>query len=805
VSYPSLLRGLEDADLDEVLRRRPEAAGLSNHPRPGFEALASLLSTPHDVQAALVRVDRFLRQLLELGALQGGLLTEPIASVEGVPAGGLERGADELARWGLAFPSAEGLVVPRPVLDAIHDPGGLGPPVRGLLQGLTVSELVQIARTLRPGEAVPSRKAELIDHAAACFEDGEAIRALVAAAPPIAAAMIEQVRRAGGTVGRYRAYEGLASDLRQQAYEARHSRGRQARDGEPWLRARALLISSGWEDQLALPAEVEHALRRQVFRHWQEGPPEPALEPLIGARSPLETVEEMTVVLDYVRRNRPALLQTGELGTRERRRIAAATRVSEAHVAFLVALGHHAGLLVAEPVPGRRRAGAPRRYRLAPTMVLRRWVAEPCASAWLRLVHAWRRSLDGDRRAEAVIAELLTLPEGMAAELAGFARRLHWRAPSAFPDLVATAGYASQVAGTLSCLGVGAGEEAIGLDAVGRAAVSGADAEVVAGLLPPTVDECTVESDLRITVAGLPSSELGRGLAAMADLETAYPARVYRVGEASLRRAMDEGFGSDQILALLRRHAGTGVPAVIERMIEDVGRRHGRLRVGFASVFLQADQESLIAEVLATPRLRGLQLRRIAPNVAVLTGRTPDQVLEALRRAGFMPTADAEAAEAGEDTNLLPVDPGLYDAGPPATPPGLEPAVVDRLVATLRGAPVELEPPEGVPAGTVVKGPRELGALIQSAVEEAGEIEVEYMVGQRAMRWLLEPVTFDGMNVVAWSPQSPRRVFLLSDVRWARRTGRGFEPKWDEIMGGQEAAGEAPVAEVLPLFPHQAP
>lgn len=266
---------------------------------------------------------------------------------------------------------------------------------------------------------------------------------------------------------------------------------------------------------------------------------------------------------------------------------------------------------------------------------------------------------------------------------------------------------------------------------------------------------------------------------------------------------MDEGWGSDRILALLRRHSRTGVPGVVERMIEDVGRRHGRLRVGFASVFIQADQEALIAEVLATPRLRGLQLRRIAPSVAVLTGRSPEQVLESLRRAGFMPTADAEAAEAGEDTNLLPVDPGLYDAGPPPAPPGLEPTAATGLIRTLRGAAVEPEPLERVPAGTVVTVPRELGALIQSAVDESGEIEVEYLVGKRAMRWLLEPVTFDGMNVVAWSPQSPRRVFLLSDIRWARRTGRGFVPKWDEIRGGRDAPGQAPVAEVLPLFPHR--
>jgi hypothetical protein len=85
------------------------------------------------------------------------------------------------------------------------------------------------------------------------------------------------------------------------------------------------------------------------------------------------------------------------------------------------------------------------------------------------------------------------------------------------------------------------------------------------------------------------------------------------------------------------------VPGNVAAMIEDVGRRHGRLRVGRAGVYVQADDPLLIAQVAADSRLRGLAVRVLAPTVAVVEGADERQALAALRRAGYMPAVEIPA------------------------------------------------------------------------------------------------------------------------------------------------------------------
>src|SRR5207302_9443675 len=152
--------------------------------------------------------------------------------------------------------------------------------------------------------------------------------------------------------------------------------------------------------------------------------------------------------------------------------------------------------------------------------------------------------------------------------------------------------------------------------------------------------------DLRIIVAGPPEPGLATVLARLADLEAASPARVYRMSEASLRRALDEGMTAAEMAAFLDTRCPTGLPQNVAALIEDVGRRHGRLRVGPATLYLQADDPALLAEVAANRRLRGLHVTLLAPTVAVVQGTDEAAALEALRRAGYMPGVDRAAVEA---------------------------------------------------------------------------------------------------------------------------------------------------------------
>jgi hypothetical protein len=81
------------------------------------------------------------------------------------------------------------------------------------------------------------------------------------------------------------------------------------------------------------------------------------------------------------------------------------------------------------------------------------------------------------------------------------------------------------------------------------------------------------------------------------------------------------------------------VPQGLTYLIDDVARRHGRLRGGAAASFLRCDDPVLLAEVAAHPAAARLELRRIAPTVLVSPVPLGD-VLEELRGAGFAPAAE---------------------------------------------------------------------------------------------------------------------------------------------------------------------
>ena len=115
----------------------------------------------------------------------------------------------------------------------------------------------------------------------------------------------------------------------------------------------------------------------------------------------------------------------------------------------------------------------------------------------------------------------------------------------------------------------------------------------------------------------------------MAEVESAGGATVYRFTEATVRRALDAGRTAAELHELLATRSATPVPQALSYLVDDVARRHGRLRGGEAASFLRSDDEVLISEVLAHPQSGELELRRIAPD----RGGVPAAAGRAARRA----------------------------------------------------------------------------------------------------------------------------------------------------------------------------
>jgi hypothetical protein len=197
----------------------------------------------------------------------------------------------------------------------------------------------------------------------------------------------------------------------------------------------------------------------------------------------------------------------------------------------------------------------------------------------------------------------------------------------------------------------------------GSARLAGAAEDALSAALPEPVDHFLVQPDLTVVVPGPPAADLAAELGTLADLESTGGANVYRISEASVRRAYDSGRTGPALLEFVRSRSRTPIPQALAYLIEDAGRRHGVLRSGSASAYLRSDDEALLSRVLADRASDELHLRRIAPTV-VVSDAPVARVLEVLRGAGYAPAAEAADGEVitlGRDMPRAP-------SRPPARP-----------------------------------------------------------------------------------------------------------------------------------------
>jgi hypothetical protein len=281
----------------------------------------------------------------------------------------------------------------------------------------------------------------------------------------------------------------------------------------------------------------------------------------------------------------------------------------------------------------------------------------------------------------AVLAELAQLGPGEVPDPEALEERLAWRAPRR-GGLTARqlAGWSLREAAWLGVTGLGA------LAGHGRALLCEGPAAAEAALaaaLPEPVDHVLLQADLTAVAPGPLTAELSRELSLVADVDSRGGATVYRFTPTSVRRALDAGRTADELLALLAEHSRTGVPQPLEYLVGDVARRHGRVRVGAAGAYLRADDEHLLAEIVADRRAASLRLRRLAPTVLAAQA-DPASVLEVLREMGLAPAAegaDGDLVLRRPDAHRTPVRerPRPVTGGPAVPPEHLTEAVVHAL------------------------------------------------------------------------------------------------------------------------------
>jgi hypothetical protein len=615
-----------------------------------------------------------------------------VAAGPALDPGRIEAGLGRLAELGIALPGGDGTIAGPPGLAApFGRPGGLGPPVAELAKvGVSAERLERILANLGVPRPSGTGKAALVRAVSAALADPAVVKRAASEADPDARRLLDEALAAGGPItvmgvgyGRFAGYPDAepASWLLERGLLLPVTYSQLVVPSEAALGLRGGLVFPEWPE----PPAVE------LLDPLPDGPARAAA----AATRAVVAAEGVCARLD---REPLALVRAGTVAVRDLGRLARDLDLADEELALLVDLLVDAGVLAVGGPFGQRSLGlrpeadawlsVPRARRWADLaaawrsadlaledhLVARASAAAGTASAAERRQRPRRqatapreatpdraRPLAGRRLAAAAtrrraLLQALVEPSPAASQdassraaigTAGLGRLLAWRRPMVWPDserggpdeLDATVRAVLDAAAFLGVAVVEGGRAQAGLAAEPWLGGDrpGSLAEAAAAALPDGPGRFLLAGDLTVVAPGGLAPAVEAGLAGLADREAA-GSGTWRIHDASLRRAFDEGRTADEVLEFLRRHSSTPLPQALEYLVADVARRHGRLRVGGATTYLRGDP-AMVAGAVRSAAGRRLGLRELAPGVAV-TGRSQRELLAALRKAGEAPLAE---------------------------------------------------------------------------------------------------------------------------------------------------------------------
>jgi hypothetical protein len=570
-------------------------------------------------------------------------------------------------------------------------------------------------------------------------------------------------------------------------------RTRDAAPGTPLDRPVQRLLAAGLLRQVDTETVVLPRMVGQVLRNEEPGPfeltrPDPVIGTATGkdvdasaAGAAMELMRQVEVMLEALSAAPVPELRSGGLGVREAKRLSKTTGIDELRLGLILELAAAAGL-IASGVPDPPPPGDAMAY-WAPTVAADRFVESPAPVRWLTLARTWldlpsrpgligSRGPDGkhyvalsdslystaaplDRRL--LFGMLADLPPGSSVQTTGAARALIWRRPR-----WATRLQPEPIAHLLD------EAHAVGLtgrDALagpGRALLAGGDEAALAAMgaaLPAPIDHFLVQADHTVVVPGPLERDLADELAAVATVESAGAAMVYRVSEQSIRHALDIGRTAEDLQRFFEKYSKTPVPQGLSYLIGDVARRHGQLRVGVAASFIRCEDPVLLSHAVTAPAMANLEVRLLAPTVAVSQAPIAE-VLTALRQGGFAPAAE-DSSGAIVDLRRrgyrVPINPvrrpvRLHNNRP-------NPESLATVVSVLRRM-------DSSPIAGMRVDPAIAMALLQQAAVHGTDVLMGYVdAAGVATQRVITPIAVRGGNLMAFDPAQGRmREFAVHRV-----------------------------------------
>ena len=571
-------------------------------------------------------------------------------------------------------------------------------------------------------------------------------------------------------------------------------RTRDAAPGAPMDRPVPQLLAMGLlrridAETVILPRHVGQVLRGEQPGPMQLSAPDPVISTTTladadaaAAGAVIDLLRELDVLLETLGAAPVSELRAGGIGIRDVKRLSKTTGIDEPRLGLILEVAAAAGL-IASGLPDPEPADGDGPF-WAPTVATDRFATMPAAERWHLLASTWldlpaRPTLIGSRGPDAkpygalsdslystaapldrrlLLGMLAELPAGAGVDAATGSAALIWRRPRWAKRL--QPGPVGDLLAESHALGlVGRGA----ISTPGRALLDdGADpkaaVDAMTRALPKPIDHFLVQADLTVVVPGPLQRDLAERLATVATVESAGAAMVYRISEQSIRHALDVGKTRDWMHALFANHSKTPVPQGLTYLIDDVARRHGQLRIGMAASFVRCEDPTLLAQAVAAPATEHVQLRTLAPTVAVSPAPIAD-VLAALRAAGFVPAAE-DSSGAIVDVRprgaRVPTPQQRRPYRPPSRPSG---ETLNAVVSVLRKV-------TAAPFGNIRVDPAVAMSLLQRATKNQDTLVIGYLdAAGVATQRVVSPITIRGGQLVAFDSASGRlRDFAIHRI-----------------------------------------
>ena len=584
------------------------------------------------------------------------------------------------------------------------------------------------------------------------------------------------------------------SDLLQRLLEGSPvGRTRDAAAGTPPDRPVQRLLANGLlrqvdDETVILPRLVGQALRGELPGPVGLTAPDPVVSTTsiadvdaVAAGAAIDLLREVEVVLETLSAAPIPELRSGGLGVRDVKRLTKVTGIDDSRLGLILEVTAAAGLIATGMPESEPQDGAGPYW--APTVAADRFLESPTAQKWHLLASTWldlpgRPSLVGNRGPDGkpyaalsdslfstaapldrrlLLETLADLAPGAGVDATEAARAMIWRRPRWGNRLQpGPVGALLSEAHMVGVVGRGA------ISSPARALLAGAPPEDVVKamdkVLPQPIDHFLLQADLTVVVPGPLERDLAEQLGAVARVESAGAAMVYRVSEASIRLALDTGRTAADLHAFFTRYSKTPVPQGLTYMIDDVARRHGQLRVGMAASFVRCEDAALLAQAITAPAADQLEMRLLAPTVAV--SQAPiSEVLAGLRDAGFAPAAEDSTGTIVDIRARGARVPAVSTRRRPHRPSTPTSQTLGAIVAVLRK--VAAGPSTGMRLDPTV-------AITQ--LQEAAHLQASVVIGYVdpagvATQRVVAPINVRGGQLTAYDPASGRvREFAIHRV-----------------------------------------